>query len=610
MTKNKTVTALATLTALAGAALAGPSARATEKVQGAWYDDSAEFPVPVMHLEGSIEQVARAHGQLLAKHPEKKATLHYLGTLVEHKLAQSSALSNPLLRAGVSWLYRHFIRNPMIEHTPERYRAAYKEFASAAGVDEDEVWDALVLPDAALRSVSLLYKTELGPVLPPSFGCTSLIWNSGQATVLHGRNLDYEGIGLWDKNQLIMHVIPQEGLAYVAITAMGVHAPGITAFNEAGLTLSIHQLTFDDAQAGGTPMAVISAEIIRDARGIDDAIAIIKGFPRAGGWAYVLSQGQDRAVVESSAGELAIRRSSERFFFQTNHVSSPALAKHEIFYTPGSWLDSHERADTLKAYGRSGRATGFATPARIAALIGAHEASGKPRVAGGITAKLDNIQSVIMDASRRRLWVAVGDKGAAPNAPNEGRYVEYRWSDLRSPAPPEVTGAEIKAEPMPAESAKLRRYLRMAAQQNLRDPERERSEWLAKYVAEANGRAGSWPGYYLHVFHELKNGPQNKDAAASLLKSLEVALQDSALNTDLTNNASRHRLSLGRLFRGRLLDLLDRRSEALYEYHAARRLASFGRVAKAAEQNIRRPYRWKQTRALAIDWGGLDLYQY
>src|SRR5581483_10850129 len=100
---------------------------------------------------------------------------------------------------------------------------------------------------------------------------------------------------------LILHVISKEGLAYVAVTALGIHAPGITAFNEAGLTLAVHQLTFDDVQSSGTPMPIISAEVIRNARTIDDAIAIIRSFPRAGGWAYVLSRGRDRAVVETSA---------------------------------------------------------------------------------------------------------------------------------------------------------------------------------------------------------------------------------------------------------------------------------------------------------------------
>lgn len=557
-----------------------------------------------MHLEGSIEQIARAHGALLARHPDSKKTIQYLGTLVEHKLAASPQLSNSALRAGASWLYRKFIRDPMIEHTPERYRSAYRQFAKAAGIDEELLWDALVLPDAALRSVSLLYKTELAPLLPANFGCTSVIWNSGSATVLHGRNLDYEGVGFWDRDQVILHIVPQEGLAHVAMTGMGVHAPGITAFNEAGLTLSIHQLTFNDTQSTGTPLAVISAEVIRNARTIDDAIAIIRGFPRAAGWAYVLSQGLDRAVVESSANELAIRRSSERFFYQTNHVSSPALAKHEIFYTAGSWIDSHERAETLRRFHESGSSKGFATPERVAALIGAHNASGVPRLAGGVTAKLDNIQSVIMDASRRRLWIGVGADGVAPN---EGRYVEYRWRDLRSPEPPEVVrGSEVAMPP----TSKLRRLLRKVAHHSHSAPEKDRSGLLRQYIASAQGQPGTWQGYYMHVWHELRNGPQTSEAALELLKNLDVALQDPELNIERPSSGIRHRLGVGRLYRGRLLDLLGRRSEALYEYHSAKRLSQFGRVIKAAEKNIRRPYKWQHTRTIAVDWAGIDLFNY
>ena len=604
------------------------AASRVEHVEGGWYD--ASFPVPVMHLEGSIEEVARAHGAILGLHPEAKETLQYFGNVFNNRVESNAHLKNiPFARTAIRWAYRHFIKNVLIDYVPERYRAAYADFARAASIDEEVLWNALVLPDAGLRIATFLYGTELGPFLPPSFGCTSIIWNSGHSSVLHGRNLDYDGVGYWDRHPVIMHVIPNEGLAYVSVTALGMHAPGITAFNEAGLTLAVHQLTLDDTQSSGTPVAVTSAEVIRNSRSIDDAIQIIRGMPRASGWAYVLSQGRDRAVIETSANDVAIRRSSEPFFYQTNHVSSPALATHQIFFSPGGWLDTYSRAGRLARLVQSGATTGWATPERLAPILGLgqvpNEVNPPRRIAGGTIARLDNIQSVIMDASHRRLWVGIGtDK----RAPNENTYIEYRWADLRSADEPELTGAEVSLVPadvVGASGVKLRELLRqsMNKKNSAADPMHQIT-LLGEYVHLTNEAVksapilpGRWPGIYLHVWEDLKLGGLPYHALKSLLRDLNTALKDPALSLGTNNSsneiaraAAHHHIAIGRLTRARVLDLLGRRSEALYEYYVVHRTAEFGRLKRAAEKGLRTPYDWNQATTLSVDFAGIDLFQY
>lgn len=571
---------------------------------GVWH--APEYPVPVLHLEGSIEEVAALHGRIAKATPGGTETLEYLGRRAEYLL--KSRL--------VTWIYRKLIRDVMWSRVPETYQAAFDGLAAEAGVDAEAVRDALVLPDALLRSVSFFYGSEGAPELGSGFGCTSVIWNSGPTAVLHGRNLDYDGVGYWDRNQVILHVLPRDGLAHVALTAMGVHATGITGFNEAGLSLAIHQLTFDDSQSAGTPMAVISAEVLRKARTIDDAIFIIKSFPRAGGWAYVLSHGRDRAVVEASASEVAIRRSSAAFFYQTNHVSSPALAKHQIFYTPGSWIDSHDRADTLKAFAPEARRLGNATPRILARLLGDRSRTLEgARVAGGTVAKLDNIQSVMMDPLRRTLWVAVGGDSKAPN---ENRYVSYKWKDLRSPERPTVGAENLELpqglSPGGASGTSLRRLLRAASDEKAKRTGHRR-ELLARYrrtvEAEAAPAPGTWAGLYLYVWEELKHSAESERTearAVDLLAALDLALGDPDIAG--ASMADRHRHSMGKLFRGRLLDLAARRGEALFEYLSIEKSAPFERVREAARKGIRNPFTWKQASRLAIDWPGIDLYSY
>jgi hypothetical protein len=604
------------LIALQSAALAG----GIEKIDNGWYD--SRHPVPVMHLEGGIEEVARGHGAFVARIAKGRSpTLDYMGSRIEHMIDSNPVLKSfPFAHSIVSWLYGTFIRKPLIESTPERYRNAYAEFAKASGVPLKQVWDAVTVPDATLRLVSLLYRTEAGPDLPKSFGCTSVIWNTGSASVLHGRNLDYEGVGLWDRDQVIMHVLPTEGLAYVALMALGAHAPGITAFNEAGLTLAIHQLNLNDTQAHATPIAVISAEVIRNSRSIDDAIAIIKGFPRTAGWAYVLSQGHDRATVETSASEVAIRRSSVPFFYQTNHVSSPALAKHEIFYDPAARLDSFSRAETLEQFSKTPEAKMHATPEGVVRLLGERH-----RAAAGTISKLFNIQSVVMNASKRRLWIGVGDDR---HAPNEGRFIEYRWSDLRSADPPEVTTEDIEtSELTQTPVTPFRELLHQAIRQRNTGDAAGAAKSLEEYVklAESSAKAGkpltgTWGGLYLSVWNELASSPKGQppesDRLKVLLDRLAFAMRDPDLKTASTRTSkefSRHYLSLGYLFKGRVLDLLGKRSQALLEYELAIRQASYNRVRKAAEVGVRHPFSIGEGgmgSANSIDWCEIDLFRY
>jgi len=589
-------------------------------VDHGWY--SAKHPIPVMHLEGSIEEVAEAHGALLRHIKPDITTVEFLADRIPQRLNTSAQLGpHPWLQSTVQWLYRKLIRAPILNHTPERYKIGYERFAEASGIDSETVLDALTVSDGALRAVSLFLGSDIAPLFPANFGCTSIVWNSGAASSLHGRTLDYEGAGVWDKNQIIMHIIPSEGLAHVSLTALGVHAPGITAFNEARLSIAVHQLALNNSQANGTPMPVISAEIMRNARTIDDAITIIRGFPRAGSWAYVLSQGTDRAVVEASSTEVAIRRSSEPFFYQTNHVSSPALAKHQIAISPGLWIDSHERADRLAKLSQSGVTKGWATAEKLSALLGDKLPS---RVAGGTIAKLDNIQTAILDPVHRRIWVAL--PGTDGKAPNENKYISYRWSDLRSPRAPEVSGSLSVHSPESTARQDLRALLRFAIEEQTRAPIDQAlapkllsslNEYAEKvktmYEADTTSSKGTWAGLLLHGFATLKSSALDESARHSRLLEHGIALMDIVLDDkdlEISNEYSEHRKLVARLLRGRFLDLLGRRSEALFEYQVIDNHAQFERLKRAAHSSLLRPYTWDGAKKLAIDWAGIDAYMY
>lgn len=577
-------------------ALAQPKA-----LENGWYEK--DLPIPVLHLEGSIETIARAHGKLAASQPHGKDAIHFYGNRLNEYLENSYVLKgHPWWQALTKLVYRIFFRNSLLQNTPERYVNAYQELAKAMDEPVGTIWDALVLPDVALRLASLSFKGEIAPLFLPSFGCSSVIWNTGSASVLHGRNLDYEGAGVWDANPVMLHLIPDEGLAHVAITSLGIHTPGFTAFNEAGLTLSIHQLTLTGTTTAGTPMPVITAEIIRNARTIDDAVTILKNFPRTAGWAYILSQGRDRAVIETSEHELSIRRSSEPVFFQTNHVSSPALQRTQVYYSAGSWLDSQERMQRLIAMAPKKQ---IGSPKALVEIL-----RDRPRVVSGTIDKLDNIQSVIFDATRRTVWVH-----------RDGRYYEYHWSDLRSADPPKVYSKTIAVpQNHTALAEKMRIDLKWAHEAPLKEVQKkfslldENISSIQNAFQKKQLEPGYWGYLYVHAMLLLKDSTtlvaesEKKTRFEQEISLLTMALED----PDLAKNtaASNHRKALGAYLVGAYSDLAERRPQALLSYFQCQKNTPFERLKKSCSFHMLKRFHITSGARFQVDWAGADLMKY
>ena len=511
--------------------------------------------------------------------------------MVEHKIAEQFKPNwlRSLIEKGIGF----FIQEPLIQHIPARYENAYRAFSQAANVSTDLVLNAVIAPDALSKMASWFFNYSGNSNISQTIGGTSILWDSGSVSILHGRNLDIEDIAGWDNMPLILHVVPNEGMAYVAITTLGIHFTGLTAFNEAGLTLAVHELSLTDTKSNGTPMPVISAEVIRNARSIDDAIAIIKNFPRAGASAYVLSQGHDRAVIEATANEVAIRRSSEAFFFQTNYLLSPALARHRFFSSPGEELRSHQQFAALENEQliNSTRKNVRATPELLINFL--QDTTQLPN--------LTNVQSVVLNASKRRIFVGVEDKPSL--APNNGDYMEYHWPDLRSAARPIQTKIKIHAKPASLES----RLLRTLHASSDADSFKKSLNELISFQKNKTEKA-TWLSTFFSIWH-LWSHKLDKPEIEFWLSRLDLAEKEFQLLP--TSKAIRHRLDMTQLLRARLLDLSGNRTEALIRYYDLYKHGQAARVRSAANAGLKRAFTTEQAPLPSqIDWAAIDLLQY
>ncbi|MET2833062.1 C45 family peptidase [Mesorhizobium shangrilense] len=202
-------------------------------------------------------------------------------------------------------------------------RAAYPRFvreiegiAAGAGQDFQTVFLWNCRPD-------LRFPEDVSPATQAAAaGCTSLLIpaeGDGPAVIAHNEDgsaqFQFLGACFW------VEVEPDEGPAWSSFMTPGM-LPGETfGLNEAGLVQTINDITPQDLQPGVTRQIISRA--ILEARGLDEALEILRRKDRASGFHHNLGEAKTRrlASVEAPASGCAVRE-----------VASPrAHANHLLF---------------------------------------------------------------------------------------------------------------------------------------------------------------------------------------------------------------------------------------------------------------------------------------
>ncbi|MEX2746103.1 C45 family autoproteolytic acyltransferase/hydrolase [Rhizobium mongolense] len=229
-------------------------------------------------------------------------------------------------------------------------RAAYPRYVReiegmAGGLEQDFetifLWNCradLQLPE----NVSPATKAVAGT------GCTSLLIAAegyGPAMIAHNEDgaTEFLGACLW------VEVQPDEGPAWSSFMTPGV-LPGETfGLNEAGLVQTINNITPNDLQPG-VSRQIISRAIL-DARGLDEAIEILKRKDRASGFHHNLGEAKTRRLtsVEAPASGCAVREVASSHA-HANHLLSREFEGLNQTIKQSS-LDRQEAADRMIAEG-------------------------------------------------------------------------------------------------------------------------------------------------------------------------------------------------------------------------------------------------------------------
>ncbi|MDY0004505.1 MAG: C45 family peptidase [Polyangia bacterium] len=383
--------------------------------------------VYVLHLQGSDEDMARQHGELLAAEIRQGAIPFMAGYLPGQIHDESFPWPFVWLARQSLELLTRFIGGRL----PREHRSSLEAVARGAGLPPHILVQALGVADGLPILMDVMGRIHgLGAAVGAlgsagrGMGCSGVI-ALPEATrdghVFHGRNLDYDGFGFWDRFPLVAFCRPLEGQAYAFVSSAGAHTAALTAMNASGLFLGSNTAPTRDVSLRGVPFFVVNENALRKARTLGEAVVLLGDERPVSGYNVHLSHRDgEAAVVEYSYSKSRVRRPKDGLLFATNHYLVPEMAATSPELPIVDLASSAGRLARLEA--RLGPSRGQITLEQVIDCMRdqVEQAAGETRPAGDVVLNYYNIASVVADVTERRLWVTAE---AAPCA--LGRYVMF-----------------------------------------------------------------------------------------------------------------------------------------------------------------------------------------
>lgn len=544
----------------------------------------------VLKVAGSFGEMGEQHGALLADEV-KAGPIPYYRRMVERLLGKPLGPISPYVAATIQRVIGARVERAM----PSFARETAMGIARGAGLDEVEFLRGCTMPDSLMWATArLMQLRDPGPAvahrLALGLGCTSAIaWGAAtkDGKLYHARNFDYHGVGNWPKHATAIFHEPDRGQRYVSIAAAGVGLGGVTAMNEAGLTLTVHQHMFTDkTRLGGTPIGVVGDIVMREARSLDEAEAIFSRHVPIGCWTYLVSDGHKNQVLcfEENPDRRAPRRTTadETTFGYANVYLDRELGDTEVALYGSYWRHNQGRHTTVNR--RLRERAGTLDAAGMAEILGD---IGDPRcrIRDSIAMVL-TVGSIVFRPSDGAFWMGNGE---APTS--RGAYVPF--SLAKQDHAPELGELDVTAGATPQAESAFESFRRA----------------YVAYVDDGDPRSARD-----HVEEAARLAPEQAlyHGAAGLL-SVELGDADraqSSFNHALTlGHPDEERVAAFHLWRGRAFDLAGRRSAALADYRMCAGKRADGPVHAAAKQGLKKPFDKKRAGRMHIEMSLGDVVQ-
>ncbi|RMH41596.1 MAG: hypothetical protein D6689_10665 [Deltaproteobacteria bacterium] len=383
---------------------------------------TARQPLWIAHLRGTQEQMGEQHGALLRAHGGWRAALAFYPELADRMLFRR-ARPRPARAAGRALVAAMLAE--LSRHRPGDYRRRSRAFMRALGLPAADA-RSLGVMDALQNCIDLAGRLRLGPFardlasrMPPACS-TLMVWGAASVdgALRHARNFDFPGIGVWDAAPAVVFCDPDDGLRYGFVTTRGADAVGVTAFNEAGISVTAHTRFHRQCHVSGALVVDVGHDIVRRAESIADAVRLVRRRPVASTWGLAVSSARERraVVIETAGARVAVvEPTRDGMLACANRYRHPDMLAGQLTLTPCWAYHSDERQARLEALAAAARARGGMTDADLRAALG-----------DDVLAQAATVQSVVIEPEARRVWVATG---GCPTSWGPWMAVPWSWDE-------------------------------------------------------------------------------------------------------------------------------------------------------------------------------------
>ncbi len=402
---------------------------------------AAPEPLLVLRVRGSQAQMGAQLGEHLRGLPGADQTMEFYARMASAMLSLAAphavrGVARRALQAGIG-VGAGMLHRARRRHFPEylaRTEALLRALGKPPALARDMgVMDVLQNTVAVAARLGLLHATGLQVAAIPA--CTSLaVWGaaSSDGQLRHARNFDFPGAGVWDRGPTVVFCAPDEGLRYGYVTTRGADVPGVTAFNEAGLSLTAHTRFHRDVGASGVGIVDFGHELVRRCRTLDDVRRVAGSMRTASTWGLLVSSAAEgRAMVVETTHEgvaFVAPQAGAAHLATTNRYLDPGLAVGEITTSDSFVVDSNAR--WTRAHEAIRRHPGGMACADLQRLLGDTGDPGAPdpeaedRLAGNCITSAMTVKSVVFEPEAARLRLSTG---AAPTGLGPWVEVPHAW---------------------------------------------------------------------------------------------------------------------------------------------------------------------------------------
>lgn len=385
----------------------------------------------LVRVQGTDRQRGRQHAEQVGEAARNGMPFFYARLLSRLVSEKPAALGDRAVLWAVRKAIDPVLVKTLLRQVPSGARDRISGFAESAQLSQRELELALVLPDLlpiVQGAFCRVFPGRFAEVAPAAlFGCSSFVSRAGGFLV--GRNLDFPGVGYWDRYPVIQHSKPEGALQSISFTSAGVPLGGITGVNEQKIYVAIHQHYGCTTSLGGTLPFIVAEKILDQARSLDDALGILERAKFSSSWAFVLADGKTRnaAICEVTARERGMRTLQTRHLSHANFFQTPQCKPREFATTMRMNWDNQARAARLDTL--VDREADALTAPAAAQILSDHWDPywDEEKVVNRTISQAFNIQSVVLDLENLQGWLGTG-----PSPIHLGEYKKYDLASIFS----------------------------------------------------------------------------------------------------------------------------------------------------------------------------------